>query len=335
MRPENSPSAIPPHAFVLLAALTVVSGFTWPFNKIGLNEIPPWTFRCGISLAGSAIMFVLAILARQSLAVPRNRILLLCAFAFIHTTFWNMITAFALMLMASGRAAVLAYTMPLWVAMFGIFFLNERLTLRRAVAVGLGTVGISLLFGGHGSSTVGAALMLAASVSWSVSVIMMKRIVWNIPNLSFVAWSCLIGSLPMIPFALTLEVHALKPISLEATAAAVFMVLGPTTFFNVAWFHLVRTLPAIVAAVGVLLSPVLSVLSGMVILEEAVGWREIGALVSVCAAMALVLIQPRAKDTAPAAVPSDRPENRPVAAGLPDSHQKNEGKQADAENSRR
>jgi drug/metabolite transporter (DMT)-like permease len=59
----------------------------------------------------------------------------------------------------------------------------------------------------------------------------------------------------------------------------------------------VRTLPAIVAAIGVLLSPVLSVVSGMLILDDPVGWREIGALLSVCAAMALVLIQPSAKSS--------------------------------------
>lgn len=292
-------TAVPLPAIALLAALTLVSGFTWPFNKIGLNEIPPWTFRCGISLTGSAIMFGLAILARQSLAVPRNRILLLIALSLIHTTFWNMATAFALAVMASGRAAVLAYTMPLWVAVFGIFFLNERLTLRRAVAVGLGGVGISLLFGGRESSSLGTVLMLAAAVSWATSVIMMKRIVWNIPNLSFVAWACLIGSLPMIPFALTLEIHELKPISFEAMAATLFMVLGPTTFFNVAWFRVIAMLPAVVAGVGVLLSPVISVVSGMIILGEPVGWREIAALASVCAAMGLVLIQPRAKDKTP------------------------------------
>ncbi len=309
MRTETPATAIPPQAFALLAAVTIVSGFTWPFNKIGLAEIPPWTFRCGISLAGSAIMFVLAILARQSLALPRNRILLLCVFSFIHTTFWNMMTAFALMFLASGRAAVLAYTMPLWVALFGIFFLNERLTVRRAAAVGLGMVGISLLFGGQGSSAMGAVLMIAASLSWATSVIMMKRTVWNIPNLSFVAWACLIGSLPMIPFALFLEPDQVKPISFEAMAATVFMVLGPTTFFNVAWFHIVRTLPAIVAAIGVLLSPVLSVISGMAILDEPVGWREIGALLSVCGAMALVLIQP-------SATPSNQQENGAVTQRL-------------------
>lgn len=291
-----SGGGIPPHALLLMAGLTLVSGLSWPIIKIALSEIPPWTFRSAVPLAGSAIMFLVARVARQPLVLPRNRVLPLVATAMFNVTVWNMTTAYALNLMGSGRAAVLAYTMPLWVALLSLFFLDERLTIRHAVAVGLGAAGIGLLFGSRESSAVGVILMLGAAVSWAVAVILMKRIAWNIPNLTFVAWTLFVGALPVVPVAIVAELSNLKPISSGVIVATIFMILGPTTFFYVAWFRIIILLPAVVATVGMLLSPVISVISGMLFLGEPVGWREVGALLSVCLAMALVLVRPRAKD---------------------------------------
>jgi hypothetical protein len=49
---------------------------------------------------------------------------------------WNIASTYAAVLIPSGQAAVLGFTMPLWAALISWAVLGERLTGRLALAVG-------------------------------------------------------------------------------------------------------------------------------------------------------------------------------------------------------
>ncbi len=287
---------VPLSALLLLAGLTLVWGGGWPANKIALSEIPIWTFRAAIPIWGSAILFVLARLSGQSLAVPSGRWMPLIATALLNVTGWHLGTAFGLLLMDSGRTAVIGFTMPLWASLFGIVLLGEPFTRRLAAALALGTAGLALLmqdsFGALSTGPAGAAWILSAAASWGLGTVFMKRIAWNMPTLSLTAWQLLFGSLPFTAAALAFD--SFDPMGLSSPVlGAVAFLLFAMPFCHYTWFRIVRLLPANVAAISTLMIPVAGVLSGSLVLGEAVGWREIGALVAVCGAIGLVLVRPK------------------------------------------
>ena len=63
----------------------------------------------------------------------------------------------------------------------------------------------------------------------------------------------------------------------------------PVCFGYWAWFRLVEVLPATIASIATLATPVLGVLSGAMLLGEPVGWREIASLSLVIVSLVLVL----------------------------------------------
>ena len=62
--------------------------------------------------------------------------------AALSVTGWHLLSAFSLVHMGGGRGAIVAYTMPVWAALFGAWYLGERLDRRRLAALALGMLGI-------------------------------------------------------------------------------------------------------------------------------------------------------------------------------------------------
>ena len=118
--------ALPRSGFVLLALLTFFWGINWPLMKLGVTEIRPWSFRAACIVLGVAGLFACARLAGQSLAIPRRDLGPLLVASFFNTTAWHLCSAYGLLHMASGRAAIIAFTMPLWATLLAVPVLGER-----------------------------------------------------------------------------------------------------------------------------------------------------------------------------------------------------------------
>jgi drug/metabolite transporter (DMT)-like permease len=284
---------VPPSALLLFSGVTLAWGVTWPVNKIALDEIPPWSFRSITTVAGAAILFLLAFGAGQGFAVARERWAALVAVSLLNTSGWHILSAYGIALMGSGRSVVIAYTMPVWASILGALFLDEPLTGRRILALALGMAGIALLLDDgarSGGAVLGAGLTAGAAVSWAAGVVVMKRLTWGVPPLAFAAWQLAIGAAPLAAVALVHESAGLGPVSDAAVAACVFNILGPVAFGYYAWVRIVSLVPAAVAAIGTLLTPVVGVIASALMLGEAFGLREAASLLLVCAGIGLVLM---------------------------------------------
>ena len=73
-----------------------------------------------------------------------------------------------------------------------------------------------------------------------------------------------------------------------------------------AWFNVVQIFPAGVAAIGTLMTPIVGVVSGIVVLGEAFGLRDLVALVLIVGAVALVLLVPAGEPVAGRRAPGPR-----------------------------
>ena len=89
----------------------------------------------------------IAVALGERLGVPRRQWAALLAVAACSVTGWHLFSAFSLVHMGGGRGAIVAYTMPVWAALFGAWYLRERLARRRVAALALGMLGIAILIG--------------------------------------------------------------------------------------------------------------------------------------------------------------------------------------------
>ena len=209
---------------------------------------------------------------------------------------WNVGTAFALTHLTSGHAVVLAYTMPIWTALFGAFFINERLTPKLLVALALGMVGIGALATGDMHSItaapVGIAWVLFAAIAWAAGTIYLKHLGATVSVIAITAWQIIAGTVPVTISGVVFGGIELTSPSPLVWLLLVYTVLGPHCFCYVAWFNVIRLVPTGIAAIGTLMIPVLGAVIGTIALDEPFGLKECVALVSVCSAIGLVLFKP-------------------------------------------
>lgn len=292
-------TTLPRSMWLLVITLTLGWGTNWPMMKLALAELPVWTFR-GLCVASGAIgLFVIALVGRQKIRIPEGQWTRVAVTAFCNVTLWNVFIGYGLTMMPSGRAAILAYTMPLWTVLLSVYVLRERLTRRRALGVGLGMAGMALLLGGEimvfATSPAGALLVLGGAFGWALGTVLMRRYPTDLPATSFTAWQLLLGGLPIMAGALLFDWGQWRPIGIGASIGLGYNMLFVFIFCYWAWYKIATNTPPAIAALSTLMIPVIGVFSGMLILGETPHWQEYAALVLVIASLATVLVPPRAQ----------------------------------------
>jgi drug/metabolite transporter (DMT)-like permease len=197
----------------------------------------------------------------------------------------------ALALGPAGRSVVLCYTMPFWVVLLAWPALGERPSRPQAVAAVIALVGLVLIFASSsGRSGVASALLAALSgVSWAGGALVARRLLRSssMDPLALTAWQMLFGALALAAAAVAFPE---RPTSWTPyfVFALGYTVLLATALAWVLWFSLLQRMPAAVASLAVLATPVLSLAFGALELRERPRGLEAAGMALVVAGLAIV-----------------------------------------------
>ncbi len=286
----------------MVLTLSLIWGVNWPILKIGMTEIPPWTFRTIMLGLGGPLLLGVVWLSGTDIRVPRDHWLKLFGVSLPMIVIWTLFSGYGIRLVRSSDAVILAYSMPAWSALFGVLFLGERFTARRAMGLACGLAGVLVLvsraFGALGASTLGLVLLILAAMLWALGIVAHKAVVWRMPTDAVAGWQVTLGALPTLLGALAIEHVDFASVSWAAWGAEAFNVVIIAVGGYILWFRIMTLFSATVVGVAILLAPVIGVFAGTVMLGEQVGWREVSALALIVMAISLVIFEP-----APAAKP--------------------------------
>ena len=247
-------SAVPRRALLLLAILTLVWGTNWPLFPIAVREVSVWTFRSiGVSMGGIMLLGFAA--ARgQSLTIPRRywRTVVLATFCYL--VVWNIASTYAALLLPSGQAAVLGFTMPLWSTLISWAVLGERMSKRTWIAVLLGAVAVVLLmvpsFKAYANAPLGLAWGLGAGVSWAIGTLILKRGNVDVPATVLVGWQLLLTAVPLTIGAFVFGDGKWFMPSWQSILVIGYIAIVPMGIGNLCWFSIVGLLPANIAGLS-------------------------------------------------------------------------------------
>lgn len=289
--------ALPATGFALLAGLAIIWGVNWPVMKIVLSEVTVWWFRSACLIVGGVSLLTISSLTGAAVRVPAGQIKPLLACAGFNIVGWQMLSGYGVLLMPAGRAAIIAFTMPIWAALFAHRMLGEVITKAKLIGLALGMAGLAVLIGPDlivvGAAPLGAVFMLLSALSWAYGTVLFKRISWSIPVASSLGWQLLAGSVPVTIGAVLLEpVTDVTRLSPNVLLSLAYSLLFPMVFGQWAYFQIVHVFPASIAATGTLAVPIVGVFSSALMLGEPLGGGELLALALVCASLASVLVLP-------------------------------------------
>ncbi len=281
-----------------LGLLTLTWGINWPVMKIGVGELEPMTFRAVCMAFGLPVLFIVVRVQGLRITVPREHWRELGLLALTNMVGWFVLVMYGVKLLASGRAAILGYTMPIFTALIGFTFFGERASLRLWLGVVAAAAGVALLLwreiGAITGSPAGTLFMLGGAAIWGLGTQFMRRRRQRTPVIVITFWSLLLSLVACATLALLLErgswTHLPDRSGWLAIGYNAVVIFG---FSQVMWFRLATILPPVVSSLSVMFIPVIGVFSGMVILGERPAWQDYAALVSILMAIMAVLLPGR------------------------------------------
>jgi drug/metabolite transporter (DMT)-like permease len=250
----------------------------WSVTKILMREWPPLFSRGVAGLAASLILAFIVIARGERIRVPREAIPRLLFAAFTNVFAWMGFSMLTLYWLNIGEGVLLVFTMPIWATLFAWPFLGTRPTPRGIMALLFGLAGVVVLFSGHDFSLssgklFGVLFALGAAVLFALGTVLNRRPL-PLSKLAAVMWQVGLACLPMLALGLLFEkpnLGALTPVGFAMLAYTSVVAMG---ICYLTWFATLRYLPPGVAATGMLLIPLIAVISGALIFGEPLGWRE-------------------------------------------------------------
>ena len=191
-----------------------------------------------------------------------------------------------------AKGAVLHHTYPLFAALFGAWFLRERVGPVRWALIFAACIGIWLVTADAGTFTsislYDALALLGAAVAGSAVVVVRKLRVDHSPFTIYLA-QCGIG------FWVMLLPASLQPADLGFSGGLILLTIGLTaTAGQLTMTYAYRHLTVVGGRLLSMITPVLSAVIGVLLFHESIGLRGgIGILLVLTCCMALCVFSPR------------------------------------------
>jgi drug/metabolite transporter (DMT)-like permease len=283
--------------WVLLITLSILWGGSFFFAEVALFEIGPLTLVFGRVAVAAIVLVALIYLTGGRLPAEFR---LWMAFSLMGAI--NNVIPFGLIFwgqtqITSGLASILNATTPLFTVLLAHFLTgDERLTLPRAIGVGLGIVGVAVIIGfdavaGLGVHVWAQLAVLGAAVSYAFAGIFGRQLVAH-PPLTLAAGQLTMSSLLILPVALLVE----QPWNLAMPGLATWGAVLATGIFSTAaayviYFRLLASTGATNLLLVTFLIPVSALTLGVLILDEQTLLRQLGGMAMI--ALGLIAIDGR------------------------------------------
>jgi drug/metabolite transporter (DMT)-like permease len=281
-------------ALLGLAGLTLAWGLNWPIMKFSLRELSPLYFRA-TTMSGGALLLLAWFTARgHDMRLPRSAWIPLALLAAPNVLGWHLFSILGVQELASGRAAILGFTMPIWTAVLAVLFFGEQPTRRVVIGVASAAVAIALLVAHEvvllSGRPLGIVWMQLAAVSWAFGTILMRRTRLPLSTQAITVWMMLLSSAAFWMLAPLVEPWPAWRFSAPMWIALAWGVAINYGIAQVVWFGLARTLPPTASAFSIMAVPVVGTVSAIVIVGEVPRWQDWAAALAVMLAIASALL---------------------------------------------
>jgi drug/metabolite transporter (DMT)-like permease len=260
--------------YLLLVCLALVWGVHWPVAKIGLRDLPPFTYGTLRVATGLAVIMVVLALRRGIRLPSRHDLPVVVSVGLGQMAAGIALMNLALPLVAAGRSAILVYTMPLWVALIQLPALRAGGAARQVAGLFVGLAGIIVLLNPGAidwespGELLGSAGLLLSAVLWAATTIHLRHHQWRNTPLDLMPWQLLVALVPLVLAALVLD--AGRPIHWEPVAVAAVLFSGPLATALAFWLSqsISRSLSPLATTMGFLAVPVVGLAASSVMLGE-------------------------------------------------------------------
>jgi drug/metabolite transporter (DMT)-like permease len=278
---------------ILILLVTLSWGLSYSVIKFALQDYPPIAFRTWCLLLGVIALGLYLIRCRISFTVPKIERVRVFQLSALNMILWQIGLMYGVLMLNSGRAAIIGYTMPVWALLTSVLVYGARLTWQGALGVTL-ALSATLLLGADEFSTfsaapIGVIFMLGAAIAWGAGTAMTRHSTLTISNEVLAFWSLVSAFLALFALTFLTEFDRWRWPILSEWLAIIYAGVVTFSFGYVAWFRVARKLPPVVSSLSIMLVPVVGLFSGTLFIGESLSSFDYVALILILLAMATVI----------------------------------------------
>jgi drug/metabolite transporter (DMT)-like permease len=269
-------SSAAPSFWPILSGLLAASiwGGMYVVSDVVLEYIPPFTLLLLRLLLGILTWGLILLARRDRVGWRRMGAVLLTGFIGYGVSLGLQFVGTDLSTAANG--ALITTTTPVFVALFGVWILGERLSRRRLAALGLAAVGVVLVLDPSSAdlsseTTLGDLALLGAGLTWGLYSVLVRRDAGRGIELPVMTFVLLFGGLPLaVPLAVSENPGSLAIAWTPALVLGVlYLGIVSTAAAMYLWNYAFAHLPATTAGLAFFAQPVVGVgLSALLLGEQ-------------------------------------------------------------------
>lgn len=292
-------------ARIVWLILCGIWGSTWLFIKLGLSDLPPFTFA-GIRFVLASAILVTLILAR-GVRWPRKRSewLLIAVVGLLQFSLNYGLVFWGEQRISSGLAAVLQSTFPAFGLVIAHFYLpHERISGMRVVGVLLGIVGVAIIFSNQlaisgKQALLGSVALVLSAFFGSYGNVLVKAYGTQIDPFVLAAGQMVCGFIPLLSLGIATEGNPLRFhwTGMAILALAYLVIMGSVIAFTLLYW-LVRRMDVVNTMLISLVTPVVAVVLGMIFLHEQLTWRLFAGAACIIGGLAFIVLRKPQKSVA-------------------------------------
>jgi O-acetylserine/cysteine efflux transporter len=283
--------------------LVVMWGLSIPLTKLGLLTLPPLTLVALRFVIAMPLLFIFA-MGRQWL--PWRALSKVAALGVLGIGIGQGAQALGVEGTSASVGTIISATIPVFVVVFAALRLRQPVTGRQQLELLVAFIGMALVASGHGqdtgvaldSSIIGAAWMLLSALSIAFYYVWSFELAHEYGTTTVAAWSTSFGFIALLPLAGWEMWHAPIHITAQAIAVAVYLGVVVTVAGLFLWLHLLRTVPARVAAGVQYLQPVVGIAAASAMFGDELGPLFAAGVVLIFSGLALAVATRRAPEEA-------------------------------------
>lgn len=295
-----------PLEWLLLTILGSFWGGTFFFNAVALPEVPPFTVICFRVAVAALILW--AVVLVKGIEVPRDggTWFSLLVMAALNSALPFFLIAWGQLHIASGLAAILIATTPLYAVVAAHFYTSdERMSPGKIAGVLVGIAGVVFLIGpeflgGIGTNLLAQLSVIGAALCYAGSAIYGRRFSKSgVPPMIVATGQMSMSTVLLLPFALLIDrPWTLPGPSLEAIGALLGLAVLGTAIAYLIYFRILATAGAVNILLVNFLVPVSALVLGIFILGEVLTTDQVIGMACIAAGLALIdgrMLQRKAK----------------------------------------
>lgn len=264
------------NTLVIILLTIVLWAFAFPLIKIGLEELSPINLTIIRLFIACVLFLVIRLYKSKSFSkLQKKDIPSIFILGFLGIVIYHLGLNYGEQYISASLASLIIATIPIFVVIFAVAFLKEKITKPIILGVFIALIGVFIIsiFGKptislEFSYNSGLTAVLIASLVGAGYTVAGKKMLSRYNPLSLTSYAFLIGSIGLIPFLSISLIEEIMALSLKGWFVVIFLGIFPTVIAYILWYTALEIKSASKLGVYLYFIPILSTIISLILLNE-------------------------------------------------------------------